>query len=267
MMSGQTAAEEFRSENRLTAAYLIVAHVALFIGVVLGLFQALEYAGINLYPLVSPLIQSYYHGLSLHGVLNVLVWTTFFISGFLTFVTVRALGTPLQGKVLGWTAFAVMVAGLVITAVPLIGNQATVMFTFYPPMKAQGAFYLGLTLVVAATWLVALSLYRTYNVWRLKHPDEWTPLGAFMALITFTMWTIASWALPPKCCSCFCPGRLAGFKAPMRCWPAPSSGSPPIPSSTFGSYQRTFPGTRWSRNKREADSSATPWRAPRSSSF
>jgi cytochrome c oxidase subunit I len=49
-----------------------------------------------------------------------------------------------------------------------------------------------LALVVAATWLVALNLYRTYNVWRAKHPDDWTPLGAFTALATFTMWTIAS---------------------------------------------------------------------------
>jgi cytochrome c oxidase subunit I len=192
MTSSRNDAAEFKAENRLTAAYLLVAHVALFIGVVLGFFQALEYAGINLYPLVFPLIQSYYHGLSLHGVLNVLVWTTFFICGFLIFVTVRVLATPLQGIVLGWTAFAVMVAGLVITAVPLLGNQATVLFTFYPPMKAQGSFYLGLTLVVAATWLVALNLYRTYRAWRLQHPDAWTPLGAFMALVTFTMWTIAS---------------------------------------------------------------------------
>jgi cytochrome c oxidase subunit 1 len=192
MTSGQSAAGEFTSENRLTAAYLIVAHVALFFGVVLGLFQALEYAGINLYPWVSPLIQSYYQGLSLHGVLNVLVWTTFFISGFLTLITVRALDTPLQGMGLGWAAFAIMMAGLIITAVPLLGNQATVLFTFYPPMKAHWAFYLGLTLVVAATWLVALNLYRTYSIWRVKHPDDWTPLGAFMALVTFTMWTIAS---------------------------------------------------------------------------
>ena len=76
-------------------------------------------------------------------------------------------------KVLGWTAFAVMVAGLVITAVPLLGNQATVLFTFYPPMKAQEAFSLGLTLVVAATWLVARELYGTYNAWRAKHRDDW----------------------------------------------------------------------------------------------
>ena len=48
MMRGPNAVEEFRSERRLTPAYLIIAHVALVIVVVLALFQALEYAGISL---------------------------------------------------------------------------------------------------------------------------------------------------------------------------------------------------------------------------
>jgi cytochrome c oxidase subunit I len=192
MQSPPSTAPAFTHENRLTAAYLIIALFALFVGVVTGFLQALEHAGINLYPKVTPLIQSYYHGLSLHGVMNVLVWTTFFISGFLTLATVHALKTPLQSTALGWAAFGLMTAGLVVTAVPLLGNQATVLFTFYPPMKAHAAFYVGLTLVVAATWLVALSLFRTYRVWRSKNPGEWTPLAAFMALITFAMWTIAS---------------------------------------------------------------------------
>jgi len=182
----------FVAEDRLTTAYMIVAHSALFLGVSLGFLQALEFAGIDLYPQVSFLIKSYYHGLSLHGVLNVLVWTTFFISGFLTFVTVRALDTPLHSIGLGWTAFGVMAGGLVLAAVPLLNNQATVMFTFYPPMKAHAAFYVGLTLVVAATWLVALTLQQTYNAWRRTHPDDWTPLSAFMSLVTMAMWTIAS---------------------------------------------------------------------------
>lgn len=192
MKSPPSAVLAFPTEHRLIVAYLTVALIALFVGVVTGFFQALEHAGINLYPKVSPLIQSYYHGLSLHGVMNVLVWTTFFISGFLIFVTVHALKTPLQSRALGWGAFGLMTVGLVVTAIPLLGNHATVLFTFYPPMKAHAAFYLGLTLVVAATWLVALNLYRTYRVWRATHPGEWTPLGAFMSLVTFAMWTIAS---------------------------------------------------------------------------
>jgi cytochrome c oxidase subunit I len=91
-----------------------------------------------------------------------------------------------------------MTVGLILAAVPLLNNQATVLFTFYPPMRAYAAFYLGLTLVAAATWLVALTLYRTYAAWRRTHPDEWTPLSAFMALVTFAMWTIASLGITPE---------------------------------------------------------------------
>jgi cytochrome c oxidase subunit 1 len=178
--------------NRLTAAYLTVALVALLGGVVTGGLQALEHAGINLYPWVTPLIKSYYHGLTLHGVLNVLVWTTFFICGFLPFITVRALATPLASLRLGWATFWLMTAGLLLAAIPLVGNAATVMFTFYPPLKAHWAFYIGLTLVVVGTWLVALNLTITYRAWRTRHPEQRTPLAAFMSLATFAMWTIAS---------------------------------------------------------------------------
>ncbi len=176
----------------MTAAYLVVALIALFGGALTGLLQALEHAGVNLYPRLFPAIQSYYHGLSLHGVLNVLVWTTFFICGFLQFITARALARPLASPFLGWVTFWVMTVGLVLAAVPLVGNAATVLFTFYPPMRAHWAFYLGLTLVVVGTWLVTLRLALTLRAWRAEHRETRTPLAAFMSLITFVMWTIAS---------------------------------------------------------------------------
>ena len=179
-------------EDRLTAAYIVVALVALFGGVVTGLLQALEYAGVDLYPFLSPVIQSYYHGLSIHGVLNALVWTTFFICGFLQFITARALGRPLASRSFAWITFWIMTGGLLLAAIPLVGNAATVLFTFYPPLQAHWAFYVGLTAVVVGTWLVTLNLVFTYRGWRARNPETRTPLAAFMALVTFVMWTIAS---------------------------------------------------------------------------
>jgi cytochrome c oxidase subunit 1 len=85
-----------------------------------------------------------------------------------------------------------MLAGLLLASIPLLGDAATVLFTFYPPMQAHWAFYVGLTLVVVATWLVTLNLALTYRGWRKAHPAERTPLPAFMSLVTFAMWTIAS---------------------------------------------------------------------------
>ncbi len=184
--------DAYRMESRVTQAYLLVALVALFGGAVTGLLQGLDNGGIDLYPRLAPVLQSYYQGLSVHGVLNALVWTTFFISGFLPFVTVHSLKTPLAGRLLSWGAFWLMLAGLILAAVPLLRDEATVLFTFYPPMQANWAFYVGLTLVVVATWLVTLNLVLTYRTWRRAHPTERMPLAAFMSLVTFVMWTIAS---------------------------------------------------------------------------
>ncbi|HEU4367762.1 MAG TPA: cbb3-type cytochrome c oxidase subunit I, partial [Methylomirabilota bacterium] len=181
-----------------------------------GLAQALEHAGINIYPALAPAVQSYYHGLTVHGVLNVLVWTTFFICGFLPFITVEALGTPLASGRLGWVTFWLMLGGLLLAAIPLVGNAATVMFTFYPPLKAHWAFYIGLTLVVVGTWLVTLNLTLTWRAWRRAHPAARTPLPAFMALVTFFMWTLASLGLAAEMLFMLIPwslGLVAGTDA------------------------------------------------------
>ena len=204
------------SERRLASANLIVALVALFGGVTTGLFQALEYAGVEIYPALDPVIRSHYHSLSIHGVLNALVWTTFFICGFVPFIAARSLGTPLASVQLGWATFGFMTAGLVLASIPLLGNAATVMFTFYPPLKAHWAFYVGLTMVVAGTWLVTLNLVRTWRRWRTTHAGQRTPLAAFMALVTFVMWTIASAGLAAEAVIMLIPwslGLVAGTDA------------------------------------------------------
>ncbi len=188
-MTTETAASD--PEKRLTAAHLWVAHVALLGGVLTGLLQGLEHAGFA-FPASQYFLRSYYHSVSIHGVLNVLVFTTFFICGFLPFITARGYAIPLVSPGLGWLTFWVMLAGLVLAAVPLVGNAATVMFTFYAPLQAHWAFYIGLTLVVVGTWLVTLRLALTHRVWRAQHPGMRTPLPGFMSLVTMAMWTLAS---------------------------------------------------------------------------
>jgi cytochrome c oxidase subunit 1 len=187
-MSQDTASDP---EKRLTGAHMLVANVALLGGIVTGLLQGLEHAGFE-FPASEYFLQSYYHSVSMHGVLNVLVWTTFFIAGFLPFISARAYAMPLASPRLGWLTFWLMLAGLLIAAVPLAGNAATVMFTFYAPLQAHWAFYVGLTLVVVGTWLVTLRLVLSQRAWRAGHPDARTPLAAFMSLVTMAMWTLAS---------------------------------------------------------------------------
>ena len=140
--------------------------------------------------------------------MNALVWTTFFICGFLQFVATRAFGMPLASRGLAWITYGLMTAGLVLAVIPLLSNAATVMFTFYPPLQAHWAFYVGLTLVVVGTWLVLLNLVLTYRTWRAQHPGTRTPLAAFMTLITFAMWTIASLGLAAEMLGMLIPWSL-----------------------------------------------------------
>ena len=184
--------DNFRTEERLTAWHIGIALAALFLGSWFGPLQVLEHAGIELYEKLAPGIKSYYQGLTLHGVLNALVYTTFFIVGFLTFTTVVSLKTKLRFPWVNISGLGLMVAGLVMTAIPLLLDDATVLYTFYPPLKASSLFYIGLTLVVVGSWVEGFGLYFTLGAWRAAHPGARTPFIAFGSVLTMVMWQIAS---------------------------------------------------------------------------
>ncbi|MCB9419821.1 MAG: b(o/a)3-type cytochrome-c oxidase subunit 1 [Ardenticatenaceae bacterium] len=179
-------------DKKFIGLHILFATAALSIGMLFGPLQAFEHAGWDLYPYIQPLFKSYYQGLTLHGVLNALVWTTFFITGFLTLTTIYGLKRPLRNPVLNRVGFWMMVVGLVTTAIPLLLDEASVLYTFYPPMKAHWAFYLGLTLVVVGSWVEGWGFYTTYYAWRKENPGVRTPLMTFGGLITMVMWQIAT---------------------------------------------------------------------------
>ncbi|MFN8484442.1 MAG: cbb3-type cytochrome c oxidase subunit I [Anaerolineae bacterium] len=182
------------SEKRLVGWHMVVAILALFVGSLFGPMQGLEHAGVDLYtPLMDAgLLQSYYQGLSLHGVLNALVWTTVFITGFLTLVIVNSLKTPIRWPWMSWLAFATMVIGLLIAAVPLLLNQASVLYTFYPPMQAPWYYYIGLVIFVVGSWITGWSMYGTYFKWRAANKGQTTPFLALASIITLVLWQICT---------------------------------------------------------------------------
>ncbi|MGI9612576.1 MAG: b(o/a)3-type cytochrome-c oxidase subunit 1 [Acidimicrobiales bacterium] len=180
------------AERKFVGYHLLIATIALFVGSLFGPLQAFQFSGLDLYPYLEPIIQSYYQGLTLHGVLNALVWTTFFIVGFTTLTTIKGLGRPLQHPRINWVGFWVMLAGLITAAIPILGNAATVLYTFYPPLQASWAFYLGLTLVVVGSWISGLGFYLTLHAWRKDNPAVRSPFIALGGIINAAMWQIAT---------------------------------------------------------------------------
>jgi cytochrome c oxidase subunit 1 len=186
-------AKDLKTIDRITGINIIVAILALSIGALLGVFQGLEHARvIDIYPFLQPLIKTYYQGLTLHGALNAITWTTFFICGFFTFAVPRSFNRPLRYPWMSWLALALMVIGLVMAAIPMLLNNATVLYTFYPPMLADIWFYVGLTVLVIGSWIVGYSLYFTYYAWRKEHPEARAPFIALTSTITMVLWQLAT---------------------------------------------------------------------------
>lgn len=179
-------------DKKFIGLHLFFAVFALALGSLFGPLQAFGHAGWDLYPYLQPIFKSYYQGLTLHAVLNALVWTTFFITGFLTFNVIFGLKRPLRYPVLNRVGFWLMVVGLVTAAIPLLLNEATVLYTFYPPMQAHWAFYLGLTLVVVGSWVEGWGFYATFIQWRKDNPGTRSPFIAFASVITMVLWQICT---------------------------------------------------------------------------
>ncbi|HEX9581237.1 MAG TPA: cbb3-type cytochrome c oxidase subunit I, partial [Gemmatimonadales bacterium] len=175
--------------RRLAAAHLGVGVGAFGIAAFMALMQALSRANLDL-PWRTA--RMYYLSVTAHGVLMALVFTTFFIMGLGVALTSSALNRPLRFPALGWTAFGVALLGTVGAAWAILWGKATVLYTFYPPLEAHPAFYIGLTLVVVGSWLWGGDLIATYRAWRREHPDTPVPLAVHGLLATIIVWFIAT---------------------------------------------------------------------------
>ncbi len=183
-------------ERFQVGAHLAVAFVALLLGLLMGPFQTFRRApwiqDITNGNITTPIFTYYYQALTLHGVLNALVFTTFFIMGVSYFVVQRTLERPLKSTLGVWASFWLMFVGLLLAAYAIVTGQANILFTFYPPMLAHWAFYLGLALVIVGTWIGVWNVFATYFTWRKENPGQKAPLATFAVLANFIMWFTAS---------------------------------------------------------------------------
>ena len=180
------------NERRFIGTQLTIALVALGVGVLFGPLQSLEHAHINLYPFLAPIINSYYQGLTLHGVLTALVFTTIFITGFHTFSIIKGLNSNLRWMNLAWAGLALIVVGLVMAGFAMLANQATVLYTFYPPMQASPIFYIGLTILVVGSWMIGWSQLKTLADWKKANPGKRTPIIAMGSAVNVLLWQLAT---------------------------------------------------------------------------
>ncbi|EMA22651.1 MULTISPECIES: b(o/a)3-type cytochrome-c oxidase subunit 1 [Haloarcula] len=192
--------DSYPKTSKLVRSEFLVSFIALGIGALFGVIQALHRTGVFRGFVSSA---DYYTILTGHGVLLALVFTTFFIAGLFTWAVANSLERELPHRI-AWSAFWIMLTGTVLAAVSIIGGivgspsilghdlEADVLFTFYAPMKAHPAFYIGAALIIVGSWVAGLAYFKSLWEWRSENPGERIPLQTFMVLTTMLMWYIST---------------------------------------------------------------------------
>src|SRR4030095_10646294 len=91
-----------------------------------------------------------------------------------------------------WAAFAIMLVGTLLAAAAILSGRASVLYTFYPPLRASPIFYIGAALLVVGSWLPFFQWIAAYLHWRRGHPDLKTPLAVGGMLRKFHRWLMAT---------------------------------------------------------------------------
>ena len=175
--------------GRLALANLWVAILAFGVASAMALMQALSRAALDL-PWRSA--KMYYLSVTAHGTLMALVFTTFFIMALGYVVAERTLGRAVPHRGLAWAGYWIALAGTLATVAAILSGKATVLYTFYPPLKAHPAFYIGATLLIVGSWVWSFVVIRSYVAWKREHPGEGAPLALHGMLATVIVWVIAT---------------------------------------------------------------------------
>ena len=175
--------------NRLVLAHFWLAFGAFAGAIVLGAWQM--WARSPLHPwLTDP--ELYYRSVTAHGTTLAYVFPTLIAMGFGYAVCVSALNRPLRGEGLAWVGFYLVLAGALMSLVTVAGGNASVLYTFYPPLTASPFYYLGVVLVVVGSWFWCGLMVYNMHKWKREHPGERVPLAVFGTVANALLWAWTS---------------------------------------------------------------------------
>src|SRR5262249_34854044 len=99
-----------------------------------------------------------------------------------------ALARPLPGKAWGWLGFWMGFIGVFMALIPILMGEASVLYTFYPPLTGSPWFYIGLVLVVAGSWIWCVLMLVAMGAGRGANPGRPVPLVVFAAVANAVLW-------------------------------------------------------------------------------
>jgi cytochrome c oxidase subunit 1 len=173
------------THRRVIVLLVVVPMLLLPLGIYFGVVQSLARAGVL--HSGTGFGGDYYRGLTLHGVINTIVFTTLFEVAFGYAIVAHYLRCGFNPAVTVLSV-ALMLAGTLMAAAAMLSGRASVLYTFYPPLRAHPLFYVGAALLVVGSWIPLFQWIPAYRAWRREHRGERPPLAVVGMLATFTIW-------------------------------------------------------------------------------
>jgi cytochrome c oxidase subunit 1 len=174
--------------SRLVLAHFWAAFAAFALAVPLGAWQMLVRS--PLHGWVEP--ELYYRAVTAHGTTLAYVFPTLIAMGFGYAVCTTSLGRPLHRLRLAWTGFWLVIAGAAIALATVAVGDATVLYTFYPPLTGSPFYYLGLLIAVAGSWFWIGIMVFEFARWKREHPGLPVPLAMFATVAGALLWAWTS---------------------------------------------------------------------------
>jgi cytochrome c oxidase subunit 1 len=166
-------AETLLKVNAVVAVVNFLIGIIAAFGVVMTRWQAVHLLPADLF----------YRFLTLHGLNMLIFFIIFFEMAVLYFAGPILLSCRLPAPRLGWLAFALMLAGMLVVNAMVLQGRADVLFTSYPPLQAHPLYYLGIILFAVGALIVTALFFATLVVARRERTYEGSiPLVSFGAL-------------------------------------------------------------------------------------
>ena len=168
---------------------LLMPMTLFILGAYNGVMQTIYRAGVIHKSSVAGI--NYYQGLTMHGVINAIVLTTFFAVVF-GHVTVSHYLKKEPPKLTYQLSMLLMIVGTLMDSVAMLTGKAQALYTFYAPLKDSAAFYVGTALLIVGSWIAFLGWIKVWLEWRKENPGKKMPLAILGTFVNFSMWFISS---------------------------------------------------------------------------
>jgi cytochrome c oxidase subunit 1 len=130
----------------------------------------------------------YYRAVTAHGTTLAYVFPTLVAMGFGYAVCSVSLGRPMRGLPLAWLSFFLVMAGAAMAIATVAAGNATVLYTFYPPLLGSPYYYLGVLLAVVGSWIWIGLMVWHFSRWKADHPGLPVPLAMFATTVGALLW-------------------------------------------------------------------------------